>query len=191
MQINKNDTQLTDIQLINAIGKGDTTAMALLYERYWKVLYLSAWNILQDKYVAEDLVHDVFCSIWTRREELNKIEIPIAYLRRSIRFGVYNYIRNNKVRKEVFSNLSERLIGIDLSSEEIFERKEVTNQIENAINSLPTQCREVFILSRQNDLSHRQIADRLNISPKTVERHITLAFKKLRDYISKTSFLLF
>lgn len=180
----------TDIQLVRAIGNDDAQAMGVLYQRYWKVLFLSAWNVLQDKEVVEDLLHDVFCSFWVRRKELDKVELPAAYLKKSIRYSVYNYIRNHKVRKDVFADLNERLLGLERANESIIEQKELTLHIENAINSLPEQCRQVFILSRRDDLSNKEIAAHLNISPKTVERHITIAFKKLKEYLSKTQMLL-
>jgi RNA polymerase sigma factor (sigma-70 family) len=82
--------------------------------------------------------------------------------------------------------LNEMLTSVEIG----YEEKELTIQINNAINSLPEKCKQVFMLSRFNDLKYREIAQLLDISPKTVERHMSIALEKLRQNLKKLVYML-
>lgn len=176
---------------MQSIVSGDAQAMAELYERYWEKLFINAWNVLKDKDAVEDILHDVFCDIWKRRDEISKVEIPEGYLMRAVRFQVLKYIRHCKVKKHVFAKLNEASSSF-LINQGSKDDNDLNEKIIDAINNLPPQCQEVFRLSRIEELSHKEIADKLHISPKTVERHITIAFQKLKSHFGRAllSFLL-
>jgi RNA polymerase sigma factor (sigma-70 family) len=106
-----------------------------------------------------------------------------GYLYTAVKYKIANLIRHGKIRETLLDNL----LAADIIAEEIkeLEIKELKNFITQLIEELPQRCREVFMLSRDEHLSHRQISERLGISEKTVDDHITRALKKLRTPLSR------
>lgn len=175
---------LIDVQLIDRLKENDEAALSIIYKKYWQPLYISAFNILKDKQVCEDIIQELFIKLWNNRHE---IEITIslkAYLYASIRYGVYRQIRLGAVRTEIYDNLLERLHSPAAYGN--IEYKELIVQVNTVVNKLPEKCKEVYKLSREEHLSHKQIAERLNISTKTVENHLTKALHHLRTSLSAT-----
>src|SRR5690606_25825347 len=113
-----------------------------------------------------------------------------AFLFQSVRFAVFKEIRNQNLRKSHEEHLSPKQSSRDPA--ELLLEKEVSQLVNEAIDSLPERCREVFMLSRFENLKVREIAARLNISPKSVENQITIANYKLKNYLNEafTIFLL-
>nr|WP_293651608.1 RNA polymerase sigma-70 factor [uncultured Parabacteroides sp.] len=140
---------------------------------------------LQDDFLAETIVSDVFFHLWETRKTLD-IQISLnAYLIRMVRNFSLNYLQKNYVEKEVSLN------GIDITSPLLFLsdeyplgrllEKEMTEKVHEEINRLPKETRQVFILSRLEELKHEEIANRLGISVNTVKYHIKQALSILRD----------
>lgn len=183
-----NYSELTDLDLLRKIAlDDDQTAMSELYKRYWELLFVSAWNLLMDRDACEDIIHDVFYSFWSRRSEMVDIESPKGYLFQSVKFQVFKHIRHQKVRREVFDDIQNRVRKPDMMG---MNEKQASDMLEGALQILPSQCQEAFRLSRLDSLSYNEIADKMNISHKTVERHIGLALKKLRRYFGQELLLL-
>lgn len=133
---------------------------------------------------AKELVQDVFLSLYLRKNELHTIHSLKAYLSTALKNKIYDHyqreLRKKKYEKSVGVNL--RIITNDLQDE--FEAKELNELLQEKIKSLPEQCRKVFLLSREEKLSHKEIAERLNISPNTVDQHIQKALRILRTSVS-------
>ena len=137
--------------------------------------------------MSEDIIQDVFLDLWNKRESLI-INISLkAYLYACTRYKVYEYFRKNKnkLRVDLLDDLNKRLTESTPLTK--LMHKELVQHIENVVATLPEKCRLVYTLSREQKLSHKEIADQLNISPKTVENHITKALKTLK--LSLGSFL--
>ncbi|WP_316791304.1 RNA polymerase sigma-70 factor [Pedobacter frigoris] len=180
-------TKLTDMELIAAL-KHDDAALEEIYERYWSVLYRSAFNVLRDEAAALDVIQEVFIWFWEHRTTLEVNSIK-AYLLIAVKYKVANYIRNGKVRESFY----ERIPRIELDSEfpdEVLQVKELKEMIDRFVNELPDRCQEVFHLSRNEHLTNREIAQRLGISEKTVENQINKALKRLKLNLGKFSALL-
>lgn len=177
---------ISDVQLIDRLKSGDDGALTAIYKKYWQQLYLSAYHILKDEQACEDIIQELFIKLWDNRSSV-QISVSLkAYLYASIRYEVYRQVRNSMSTSDVFDTLFDRLqTPVDYEN---IEYKELIAQVSSAVNALPQKCREVYKLSREEYLSHKQIASRLNISTKTVENHLTKALKQLR--ISLGSFLL-
>ena len=173
----------TDEQLLQAIAHGEHVALDLLYSRYWQRLFMAAYNVLKNKSACEDIVQEAFVQIWQRRQQLNIQTSLEAYLFSMIRYSVFRYIKKEQAHSQVFENLHERVHSI--TPEDIIVEKNIRSQVAVVVNSLPQKCREVYILSREEHLTHHEIANRLNISTKTVENQITLALKKIRFSIAR------
>jgi len=173
---------LVDKQLIDRLKCDDDIALSIIYKKYWQSLYIAAHNILKDQQACEDIIQELFIKLWNNR---HAIEITVslkAYLYASIRYEVYRQIRTGSVRGEIYDNLLER-IQTPTSYNDI-EYKELMLQISAVINKLPQKCREIYKLSREEHLSHKQIAGQLNISTKTVENQLTKALRHLRTSLS-------
>lgn len=179
---------LSDQDLISFLKEGFEAAFAELYNRYKSPLYLHAYRMLQDEEEAKDVVQEMFAAIWAKRETLVIPTSVDAYLYSSIRNRILNFIAHQKVIAKYAGSLVDYLEnGISVTDEKIRE-KELIKILENEVALLPSKMREVFELSRNQDLSHKQIAEQLNISDKTVKKQVSNAIKILRLKINLSLF---
>jgi RNA polymerase sigma-70 factor (family 1) len=178
---------LSDIQLIDRLKLDDETALSAIYKRYWEVLYASAYHVLKDRQVCEDIIQELFIKLWNNRCS-TRITVSLkAYLYASIRYEVYRQIRTGAVRGDIYDDVLQRIHTPAVYDN--IEYKELTARISSVVNTLPEKCREVYKLSREECLSHKEIASQLNISTKTVENHLTKALRQLRTFIGSTFLL--
>lgn len=169
---------LEDNELLALLSNDNADALKVIYLRYWRPLYTSAFNILKNSHACEDIIQEIFVKIWNRRKEMVVTISLKAYLFACVRHEVFRQIKKGAVHECIFEHLEIRLK--DHSQLNALEYKELLNRINDVVDALPDKCKEVYKLSREEDLSHRQIAEKLNISTKTVENHITKALKVLR-----------
>lgn len=178
----------TEAELLKLI-KGDSyAAFNEIYGRHWNVLFGSAYNILRDKDACMDLIQDIFVWFWENRQtwELTSCK---GYLLTAVKFKTANYIRNIKNRELIILQLAN--INIVHSEEEELEVKQLEELIKSIADQLPDRCREIFQLSRYSYLSNKEIANKLQISEKTVENQLTIALKRLRQKLSTGHLALF
>lgn len=177
---------LTDSELVVLLRGSNTAAYTQIYTRHWSALYRSAYNVLRDEAATLDVLQEVFAWIWSNRENF-RVDNLRAYLYAAVRFKVANALREGKARSGFFTAL-EQISGHEPGfSDETLELKELKNVIAEFTRSLPEKAREVFRLSRYEQLSNKEIASRLGISEKTVENHMTSTLKKLRVTLSRLS----
>jgi len=171
---------INDTEIVDRLKKGDKKALTELYNSYWKPLYISSYNLLKDKELCEEIIQDVFIDVWNYRENL-QIKISLkSYLYACVRYKVFSEFRKNKIQRvELFEGLNNRFQYATPETKIMHE--ELVMQIDAIVKTLPKRCQEVYVLSRDQQLSHKEIAEKLNISTKTVENHITLALKTLRS----------
>lgn len=180
------DSGLTDSELVALLREGSTTAYTQIYTRHWSALYRSAYNLLRDEAATLDVLQEVFAWIWLNRAQI-RIDNLRAYLYAAVRFKVANALRDGKARSGFFVAL-EQLEDSQLTfSDDALELKELRNVIAEFANSLPPKAREVFLLSRQEQLSNKEIAARMGISEKTVENQMSITLKKLRITLGRLS----
>lgn len=175
----------TGFDLLKALKEGDHAAFTEIYDRYWGILYIHAWKMLRDEAAAKDVVQDVFISLWTKAVTLHVTGSLSAYLFMAVRNKVLNLIRNNKARTDYIGLFSLYIERSRNSTVEQLHEKELLEAIDEVIRSLPDKMRQVFELSRKEYLSHRQIAERLDISEKTVKRQVSNALQILRTRINR------
>jgi RNA polymerase sigma-70 factor (family 1) len=169
---------LTDPELTELIRQGDKSAFTEIYNRHWQFLYSSAYNILRNKADSMDVCQSVFLWVWENRKVMQIKTNVGGYLYTAVKYKIANLIKKGKV-SEV---LVESAIRASVESTEInqIEVKQLKAFIDQLIDDLPRKCREVFLLSRNEHMSHKEISIHLGISEKTVDAHITRALKKLR-----------
>lgn len=158
----------------------DDRAVALIFRRYYPYLCQVIYKVIPDANLAEDIAQDVFYDLWRRRARLDVTTSLTAYLRRAALNRALNYLRDQKIKfdeEEKAPTPRSYLPGAGQQMEEA----ELQQAIHRAIDALPERCRAVFMLSRFEELSYQEIADRLDISIKTVENQISKALKNLRE----------
>lgn len=156
-----------------------------LFKEHYEGLCRYAFSFLKDQSDSEEVVQKLFVKLWEKRKELNVINDPKSYLYRSVYNSSLNELKRvGRVRHSAIEDYHSVEIN-DASSELIGD--ELKTRIQSTIETLPVKCREVFQLSRFEELSYKEIAERLNISIKTVENHMGKALKLLRkgleDYL--------
>ncbi|MCP3932264.1 MAG: RNA polymerase sigma-70 factor [Bacteroidetes bacterium] len=175
---------ITDEQvLISRMKKGDKAAFRSLFDSYYKYLLVTAYNILGDSEKAKDLAQDVFADLWNKRAQL-KINFSLkAYLRRAVINKTLNYIKAQRMDFLEPSKLPEQST-VSNNPQENLEAEDLKKIINDSIDKLPKRCRTIFTLCRLENMSHKEIAEQLNISTKTVENQMTKALKILRRAIA-------
>jgi RNA polymerase sigma-70 factor (family 1) len=173
---------MTDQQLCQLLHKGDKKSFDLIYERYWKRMFLYAYKIFEDQLVCEDLVQEVFVRLWERSQQ-ERIQHLESYLIKATKYQVMNAIRNMK-RTLPYEDILPNFPS-DERVELVYEAQEASLYIDSSIKSLPERCQEVFVMSRREELSNREIAQRLNISVRTVESQLHKALKIIRRDLGK------
>lgn len=169
---------LEDIELMDRLRAGDDLALKVIYKRYWNQLYASAFNMLQDQQACEDIIQELFINLWNKREQIEIKASLKSYLFASVRYEVYRQVRHGSVREDIFENIQDRLQTP--SEYGNIEHRELLSYINSIVNNLSEKCKVVYKLSREEQLSHKEIATRLDISPKTVENHLNKALRQLR-----------
>lgn len=152
----------------------------LLFRRYHKVLCSHAVRFVYSKEVAEDIVSDVFCRFWKTRAYESVNSSYRYYLFRSVRNEAYNYLKLEFHRFENLEDTAYNISGLSAQPDNVAQYEEVLRQVESLVESLPPQCRRVFLLSRFEGKKYQEIADELDISIKTVEVHIGKALELMR-----------
>jgi RNA polymerase sigma-70 factor (family 1) len=175
-----------DSLLVSDMQGDDRSAFEKIYNRYWSKLYLSAYQILRNKEASEDIIQEIFVSLWLKRSHTT-VENLNNYLFTSVRFQVFKAIRDGKLRTDLLHD-TELLVSPH-NAENMLTEKEIAQRLDDSIELLPQKCREIFILSRKEHLSVKEISERLNISPKTVENQITIALRRLRTDMGEFLFL--
>lgn len=162
-----------------------------LYHKHFNGLANYAYSVLKDKDAAKDVVQDVFLDLWNKRETLSIKTSIEAYLVRAVKFKSIDFIRKDKTKQQYVTKMTPA--SVPLSEESDDDDEETANrkkQLSYAIAQLPTKCRQVFLLSRLNGYTYKEIAEEMNISPKTVENQISRALKLLRQKLSDLMVLL-
>jgi RNA polymerase sigma-70 factor (ECF subfamily) len=177
------DVTYNDEQLVTLLSEGNEVAFAKIYDRYWKLLYISAQSILQRKEAAKDVVQEVFLSLWQRRTVV-QIESLKGWLLQAVRFQVFKAIRADKASNDFYKRLS--LVSKDIIAQDPLLFKEFQSTIQDAIRSLPCDHQVIFNMSREKGMTYSQIAIEKNISIKTVEKKISQVLRHLRDSLDKT-----
>jgi len=179
-----------DHELVALLKEDKQLAIEQIYERYWKRLYLSAYSILKDDEQSQDIVQDVLLQLWIRRNNV-KIEKLGSYLFIAVRYKVLTYIRSADNRKVfIEAEKFEQYCGTEEPNHRL-NINNINNLLEVGILSLPERCRQVFILSRKEFLSNKEIAERMGITVKAVEWQITIALKHLKTKMSDFLFWIF
>jgi RNA polymerase sigma-70 factor (ECF subfamily) len=166
------------------IREGNRTAFEAVFRTYYEDLSRYAFSILRKKEESEDLVQQVFVNFWEKREQTIISGSLKSYLFRSVHNQSLNLIKHEKVKANYVEHSQYFDTKFHSEVEEELEGKELEGKIAEAIDTLPNQCRKIFIMNRMESLKYKEIADQLDISIKTVENQIGKALKVLRGSLA-------
>ncbi len=169
-----------DNDILVELPQNGEKAMSMIYEHYYQQLCLRAIRYVKDSKIAEDLVQDLLVDIWKKRENLNINTSLIGYLQRSIVNKSLNWIRSQRVQIEDIDAVKSTSDN-NPDAQDIIEKTELEQHITKVIDGLPEKCRLVFVMSRFDLMSYKEIGDKLDISTKTVENQISKALRILRS----------
>ena len=165
-----------------SIKDGDIQAFEIIFKSHYVKLTIYANKFLDDLNVSEEIVSEALTQVWERRDSIVFSISVTPYLYKMVQNKCMNYIKHQKVENEYVNYMlrNNLLDEIPENDTNPYLEKELAQQIRLAVENLPDKCKLVFEMSRFEFLKNKEIAERLNISQNTVERHITLAFEKLR-----------
>ena len=171
---------LIESEWVKSIKIGDHKAFELLFNFYCQRLISFAQRYVIDIQIAENIVQEVFVSVWSQRNKLNPSKMIKSYLFTAVKNQALNELRHRDVQTKSQGRLVD-LSTKDTDPEQELTTDEINNAIHRAIDELPEKCREIFMMNRFDELKYAEIADVLNISIKTVETQMGRALKKLRE----------
>ena len=155
-----------------------------LFRSYFTALCSFAQKYVNDSDEAKDIVHNVFINLWNKRSEINLDTSLKSYLFQGVHNRSLNFIRDNKKLVQFDTPQNKAELGKYLESGDHLESSEAENRINQALDDLPDKCREIFLMNRFDGLKYREIAEKLDISIKTVETQMSRALKTLRERLS-------
>lgn len=177
-------------QLVENIKNGNEASFKELFDSYNRPLYYFVFKYLRNKEDAEEIVQEIFLKIWRDRSKLNA-DLSL----KSFLFTIAYNSTMNALRKSAFNNQYKNMVGLTQPSSDLATEKEVNYRetlllIEKAIDLLPPKRKQVFKMSRYEELTYQEIADQLSLSVKTVNDHMTEALKFLRKNLKEYGILM-
>ena len=167
--------------VIRRLREQDEATFEQVFKAHYKSLHAYACTIVRDDATAEEMVQNVFFRLWERVAGLT-ITAPLrAYLFRAVHNESLNYLKHARVRTAHQLHIAHRSEQFGDEAPRRIQHRELTEKLHEALNELPEQCRTIFQLSRFEELRYREIADRLDISVKTVENQMGKALRLLRS----------
>lgn len=168
------------ISLQAELAGGSQLALKQLYDAFGERLLHFAFAIIHNKQLAEEIVADVFIQIWQKRERVARLEHFTWYLYVTTKHISLNYLRRERRQKHFdIDAVMLPYYVIEPSAVSNLASAELLQQVTKAINNLPPKCRLIFKLIKEDGLTHKKVAELLNLSIKTVENQMGIALKKL------------
>jgi RNA polymerase sigma-70 factor (family 1) len=171
-------TEYSDDALLKLLRQDGLEAFEEIYRRYWRRLYSMSYKRVQSREVAEELVQDIFASLWMAKEK-TVIENLSAYLFSAVKYKVINHLAKEMSRRAY----ADQLLSVaksENSTEETVLLDDLEGALQKAIGKLPAKRQMIVKLHRQENLSIKQVASQLGISEKTVENQYGKAMKMLK-----------
>lgn len=181
-------TSHTDEYLFSLLQNDDEKAFTELYERYWKKLLVRANLLLSSQEDAEEIVHDIFVNLWRKRATLCIVHSFHTYVTAMLQYGCFKVlVKRKRLRiKETTDTLFET---VDLSTQQWLDFDDLREELETAVSRLPDKCQLIFRLSREQYLSDKEIAGKLDLSVNTVRTQMHRALQRLKTSLNTFFFL--
>ena len=184
--------KISDKELSTLLVTGDEKAFKIVFDRHYQQLLRFSVSYTNDIYAAENIVQESFILLWENKLELDADSNLHAFLIKVVKLKTWNYVEKQRRRAAIERNLYNDLVReldlklytLDSVNTSSLYISEIEHIIQDSLQTLPEQTQTIFKLSRQEYLSNKEIAGKINLSEKTVEYHITKALKLLRTELS-------
>ncbi|HEY0668673.1 MAG TPA: sigma-70 family RNA polymerase sigma factor [Sphingobacteriaceae bacterium] len=173
-----NYSTYTDEVLLGLMVDDDRSAFEEIYQRYWFTLYSSAYSLIRDREQCKDIVQNVFIDLWVRKQQIT-IDNISGYLYKAVKFQVYKFCTRKSTAPRFYQVL-EDIIESSVKTDSVILDKEVGKILQYWIDALPEKRRNIFMLHYFDKLSTAEIAEKLNISQKTVQNQLLTASTQIK-----------
>jgi RNA polymerase sigma-70 factor (family 1) len=172
---------ISDEELVSLLRDSDHAAYTEIYNRYFYLMYTHAYKKLRDEEQAKDVIQDLFTNLWHKRESELKMSSLAAYLYTSVRNKIFDLFAHEQV-KEKYADYMKNVPSVNksISADYRVREKELKAYIEKEIQKLPPKMKLIFELSRKDQLSHQEIAERLHTTGDNVSTQLTTALRRLK-----------
>jgi RNA polymerase sigma-70 factor (ECF subfamily) len=172
-----------ELFLLQKLKEGDIHALEIIFNKHYSNLSRYLLLLFKNEILVDHIAQDIFVHLWENRETLEIKTSLESYIYTAGRFKALNQVRDAKIQNDIRQRISDQVHKPYYENAPI-ESEELETIINEAINALPDRCRKIFRLSREDEMSYKEIADYLNISINTVEGQMSIALKKLRKVLS-------
>jgi len=173
-------SSLSDNELAALLKEGDERAFTAIYDRYFWLLHAHAYKWMRNREDTKDIIHELFSNLWSKKDTLNLGDKLAAYLYASVKNRIFNQLAKNKYAVRYSDKLEDFVEDGECITDHLVRERILMEIIEAGIAEMPRKMRQVFEMSRKQQLTHKEIAERLEISKDTVRKHIQHGLKILR-----------
>lgn len=177
-------SEFTDSELVLLLKEKDHEAFAEIYNRYAVLMFYKVNQMLRDEEPSKDLVQDLFVSLWDKPELVQEDNNLSGYLYIAVRNRVLKFIQRNKLKNDHISSLAAYASEVSMETIQDIDERELKNIVQREIDNLPAKMKIIFEMSRKDNLSHAEIAEKLGLSDQTVKKQVNNALKILRTKLS-------
>ncbi len=181
---------LEEHKLLERLIRGDVAGYEALFHRYYPTFFTFIKGMTKESALAEDITQNIFMKVWINREKLDAEKSIRNYLFVLAKYEVYNYFRSKSRLVVPLDGSLELKASQPNETYETIALKDTIDIVEDIVNRMPPQRQNVFRMSRFKQIPNREIADELNLSVRTVEKHLELAIRELRTHLSANAALL-
>jgi RNA polymerase sigma-70 factor (ECF subfamily) len=183
--------EISNDELVSLLKASDHSAYTEIYNRYFQLIYIHAYKKLQDKEQAKDVVHDVFAYLWFKRERISQVNDLAAYLFTATRNKIFDLFAHEKVEQKHYDSLQNfHTRNTTYPTDEQARERDFKAYIDKQIANLPPKMRQIFELSRKDQLSYKEIAERLETTENNVSKQVNNAVRILRTKLGPLLFFL-
>jgi len=167
-------------ELLLSLRDGEQLAFAAIFNHYNAFLFLQAYKLTRDEDDARDIVQDIFINLWNSREKLSIHGPLIVYLSKSVRFGFFKMVRSKAYRSRYEEEMATFMAGGHCTTDELLLEQELVAQLKQLAEAMPSKTGRAFILRHLEQYSIDEIAEALDVSPKTVSNMLSQAKNDLK-----------
>jgi RNA polymerase sigma-70 factor (ECF subfamily) len=172
-------------RLLKQLSKGDERAFRAIYDAYFDHLSAFVFKMCKSAEATEEIVQDIFLKLWINRQSLTEIGTPEAYIFSMARNRAIDHLRRLAKDTDLMSVLAEELLSGGNEIEDRLNAKDLRRLIEDALAPLSVQKKMIFHLSKEEGLSHDQIAEVMHLSKSTVKNHLSETLRHIREHLSQ------
>lgn len=178
--------RLSDQELVALLKKGNQDAFTEIYDRYWRIMYGHVYKMLLDEEESKDVIQELFSALWINSDRIPDQLNLSGYLYVMAKNKVLNLIRKNKFQTAYLNSLSGFITEASTATMDQLNERDLAAAIEREIQGLPPRMKEVFELSRKENLSYKEIAERLGTSEETVKKQVHNSIRSIKHHLKES-----